>query len=74
MHDKEILYVSKSLTNALGDGVETLEELLGKDLLGLKYKGPFDELTIQKGVEHFVLPWDLVSEDEGTGITRARGR
>ncbi len=68
MYNKEILYVAKSLINTLGDGIETLEEFYGKDLVGLKYKGPFDELPIQKGVEHRVLPWDLVSEDEGTGI------
>ena len=41
---------------------------VGRELLGLTYRGPFDELPIQAGVEHRVIPWDEVSDEEGTGI------
>jgi isoleucyl-tRNA synthetase len=40
----------------------------GRDLVGLSYRGPFDELSIQEGVEHAVIAWDEVSDAEGTGI------
>jgi isoleucyl-tRNA synthetase len=45
-----------------------LEERLGADLVGWRYRGPFDELEAQTHVEHRVVPWDEVSEDEGTGV------
>ncbi len=42
--------------------------LKGKKLLGLRYSGPFDELPAQKNISHIVIPWEEVSETEGTGI------
>jgi len=47
---------------------EVLEELTGEQMLGWTYDGPFDELPVQQGVEHRVIPWKEVSTDEGTGI------
>jgi isoleucyl-tRNA synthetase len=43
-------------------------EAPGADLLGLTYRGPFDELPVQAGVEHQVIAWDEVTDAEGTGI------
>ena len=43
-------------------------KVLGEELVGLEYSGPFDELLAQEGVTHRVIPWDEVSLDEGTGI------
>src|ERR671922_1624531 len=40
----------------------------GEELLGLRYKGPFDDLRPAREVEHRVIPWDEVSLEEGTGI------
>jgi isoleucyl-tRNA synthetase len=40
----------------------------GSELVGLEYSGPFDELPLQEGVTHRVIPWEEVSLDEGTGI------
>ena len=40
----------------------------GEELVGLRYRGPFDDLDAQQGVEHRVIPWDEVSLEEGTGI------
>jgi isoleucyl-tRNA synthetase len=40
----------------------------GADLVNWTYTGPFDELPAAQGVEHRVIPWTEVSQDEGTGI------
>jgi isoleucyl-tRNA synthetase len=40
----------------------------GSELVGLRYRGPFDELEVPGSVEHRVIAWDEVAEDEGTGI------
>ena len=64
----ETLYLTKALLSALRGDHEVLEELPGKELVGLTYRGPFDELPAQEGVEHRVIPWSEVSESEGTGI------
>ncbi len=44
------------------------ETTLGSELVGLRYRGPFDELGPGAGVEHRVVPWDEVSLEEGTGV------
>src|SRR5205085_10066137 len=44
------------------------ERRLGEELVGWRYRGPFDDLPAAAGVEHRVIPWDEVSLDEGTGI------
>jgi len=73
-------------------GYEILGELLGSEMVGWTYDGPFDELEAQShsggypahiaeaaikqkwGVPkaareiHRIIPWDAVSEAEGTGI------
>jgi isoleucyl-tRNA synthetase len=40
----------------------------GEELVGLRYRGPFDDLGPGAEVEHRVIPWDEVSLEEGTGI------
>ncbi len=45
-----------------------LREAKGAELVGLTYRGPFDELPAAAGVEHRVIPWADVSDEEGTGI------
>ena len=40
----------------------------GAELVGLRYRGPFDDLGPGAEVEHRVIPWDEVSLEEGTGI------
>jgi isoleucyl-tRNA synthetase len=48
---------------------ETFAEIvLGSELVGLRYEGPFDTLAPGAAVEHRVIPWDEVSVEEGTGI------
>src|SRR5207237_1669211 len=63
---------------ALVDGAWWLRELkpdakpdrvvLGDELVGLEYEGPFDHLPAQEGVVHRVIPWGDVVTNEATGI------
>ncbi len=48
--------------------VEVVEVLSGRDMLGWRYRGPFDDLPAAQGVTHTVISWDEVSATEGTGI------
>ncbi|MEQ8221981.1 MAG: isoleucine--tRNA ligase [Candidatus Eremiobacterota bacterium] len=64
----EYLYLIESKVGELVGSYEIVERFKGKDLLGLKYKGPFDELPAQKGVIHKVITWEEITEKEGTGI------
>ena len=48
---------------------EQLEEQKpGSELVGWRYRGPFDELAPGAAVDHRVIPWDEVSLEDGTGI------
>jgi isoleucyl-tRNA synthetase len=42
--------------------------LLGEQLVGWRYRGPFDHLPPAEGLEHRIVAWDGVSLEEGTGI------
>ncbi len=65
---EDVLYLMKSRLSVLRGEYEALEEMPGSRLVGLCYRGPFDEFAAQQGVEHKVIPWEEVSESEGTGI------
>jgi isoleucyl-tRNA synthetase len=47
---------------------EVRERVRGGQLVGLRYRGPFDDLPAQHGVVHRVIGWDEVSASEGTGL------
>src|SRR3989441_694366 len=65
----QTLYVSKgALANAIRGHHRIVGEVKGRELAGRRYRGPFDELPPQRGVEHRVILWDEVSDAEGTGI------
>ncbi len=63
-----------TLKTALQGPFEVLEERPGRDLVGWRYSGPFDELAAVRdafsptGYEHRVVAWSEVGEEEGTGI------
>jgi len=65
---KESLYLAKARMDILGDEFSVVGELKGKELLGLTYHGPYDELPAQEGITHPVIEWAEVSEDDGSGI------
>ena len=63
-----------TLKTALAGPFEVVEERPGRDLVGWRYAGPFDDLPAVREAfaptryEHRVVAWDEVGEDEGTGI------
>ena len=61
-------WVSHGSRARVAPEAQIVREAPGSELLGLAYSGPFDELPIQAGVEHRVIAWDEVSDEEGTGI------
>ncbi len=66
---EHIYYLAKgTLKTAIKGEHEVLAELPGRDLVGLTYDGPFDDLPATQGVQHRVIPDPQVVETEGTGI------
>ncbi len=65
---EEIYYLSKGSAKVLKEGYSILQEITGKDLIGLEYTGPYDHLPAQKNIAHKVIMWDAVGDAEGTGI------
>jgi isoleucyl-tRNA synthetase len=69
---KEILYLSRRTLHMLKGAYDVEEELLGLDMEGWVYHGPFDELPAQKensvAGKHRVIVWEEVGEEEGTGL------
>ncbi len=63
-----------TLRQAVVGPFTVLEERTGSELAGWRYRGPYDELPAvarafaDAGYEHRVVTWDLVGEEEGTGI------
>jgi isoleucyl-tRNA synthetase len=53
----------------LGDARSTDAEFLGRDLVGLRYERPFDDVELPGGATTgLVVPAEYVTTDEGTGL------
>src|SRR5690606_6037422 len=62
-------YVARdAVKNAIRGEHEIVGEVQGSELVGKRYRGPFDELPAQNGIEHRVIAWSDVGAEEGTGI------
>ena len=66
--DGEVFYLSEKRLTEIGKNYKIIGLVKGSDLIGLEYESPYEHLEAQKGVVHKVVGWDLVSEEEGTGI------
>ncbi|MGH2500693.1 MAG: isoleucine--tRNA ligase [Candidatus Limnocylindria bacterium] len=67
----EVLVLSRgTFGSALREDAELLGTVKGRELVGLRYRGPFDELpaVAEAAQAHRVIAWDGVGEAEGTGI------
>src|SRR3954469_3277364 len=65
----DLFYVSKGArATAVRGEHEVVGEVKGSKLVGRYFRSPFQELPAQEGVTHQVIPWDEVSDAEGTGI------
>jgi isoleucyl-tRNA synthetase len=65
---EKVYYLSPRTTGLLKGSFEEVGRLSGAELVGLRFRSPFEELTAQQGVEHPVIAWEEVGEEEGTGI------
>ena len=61
-------WVSAGSKQRVAGDAAVVREAPGSELVDLRYRGPFDELPAAAGVEHRVIPWDEVSDVEGTGV------
>ena len=69
----ETFYLAKATADrTISEKHEVVGEMSGRDLEGLTYDGPFDELEAERRSgavkAHKVILWDEVSETEGTGV------
>ncbi|MEK6974269.1 MAG: isoleucine--tRNA ligase [Nanoarchaeota archaeon] len=64
----DVYYLSEGTLNSLKGDYVVLETIPGKRLIGLEYYGPFRDVEAQKNVKPRIVGWDLVSQEEGTGI------
>ena len=64
------LWLSANRLHVLDGKHEILDRVKGTDLLGWRYRGPFDDLEAQAEAreKHRVVEWDEVGDEEGTGI------
>ena len=69
-----------TLKQAIFGPFEVAEEKRGADLVGWRYRGPYDDLpAVQRvfqeaGYEHRVVPWSEVGEEEGIPLGTAKTR
>ncbi|MBV9470762.1 MAG: class I tRNA ligase family protein, partial [Abitibacteriaceae bacterium] len=71
--DDMVVILSKgTVATALKPGYEVLDEMPGRDLIGLSYSGTFDDLPVQQKMNEQTprrsVAWEDVGEEEGTGI------
>jgi len=70
--DGVVILSQGTVASALKPGYEVLEEITGRDLIGLRYSGPFDDLPGQQQMNdetpRRTVAWEEVGEAEGTGI------
>ena len=72
----EVLVVAEPLVDAvLGDGVQRLQVVVGRDLVGTRYRAPFALVDVTDGIDaegsrnvHTVLPATYVTVEDGTGL------
>ncbi|MBF6611947.1 MAG: isoleucine--tRNA ligase [Chloroflexi bacterium] len=64
----DVYYLSRGTLGRLVGDYQELGNVKGSELVGLTYSGPFDDLPAAAGMEHQVIGWGEVSDEEGTGI------
>jgi len=73
-YNNETLYLAKAALERVftKEKYGLIEELVGADMLDWTYIGPFDELPAEQKLgavnAHRIIPWEEVSEVEGTGV------
>ncbi len=67
-HNDKVYYLAEATLSVLEGEYEVLDTMAGTELVGWEYVGPYDDLPEQEGAQHVVVEWDLVGEEEGTGM------
>ena len=65
------IVAAELVEKVFGEGVSADRRITGRDLVGLRYARPFDDLDVPPGDDGDgwrVVPGDFVEADEGTGI------
>lgn len=62
------LVLARSALKLLKTRGVVLHTLKGSDLEGLHYETCFPALPVQKGIDHKIILWNMVSADEGSGV------
>ena len=57
-----------SVAEAIGPDPVVIRRMVGSEMIGWTYEGPYDELPAAAGVVHRVIPWTDVGAEEGTGV------
>jgi isoleucyl-tRNA synthetase len=65
--DGKVFILAKDRLSVIDGDYEILEEMKGKDLLGLEYEQLFDYCDVDKKA-FYVIPGDFVSTEDGSGI------
>ncbi|MGQ9799037.1 MAG: isoleucine--tRNA ligase [Ignavibacterium sp.] len=65
--DGKVLILAKDRLSVIDGDYEILEEMKGKDLLGLEYEQLFDYCNVDKKA-FYVIAGDFVSTEDGSGI------
>jgi isoleucyl-tRNA synthetase len=61
-------WISAGSRGRVAPSAPVVREATGSEIVGLAFRGPFDELPAAAGIEHRVIAWNDVSDEEGTGI------
>lgn len=62
------LVLAKTAIRHIDGDKQVLRLLKGSELVGLEYETFFPELSVQKELNHTIIPWDEVDANEGCGI------
>jgi len=65
---KEEYILAKAIAERLEEKYKVVEEIKGKDLIGLEYEPLFDIKSLQSDTSHKVYAADFVNTEEGTGV------
>ncbi len=67
-NERNFYIAEEAAPHALKGEYEVISKVKGSDLVGKTYRGAFDELPANEGIQHRVIAWEDVAADEGTGI------
>ena len=64
----DILILAKERLSVLKEGYKIIEELKGKDLVGLEYEPLYDIKELRNKKSYKIIPADFVTTEDGTGV------